>query len=416
MKNKVLKRILICVLTLMITAGVYFLGFFSFKWSLSDTEEELLKVLNTYEKHYYYQNDNLVDVICDAILDDYSDYYTKEEYEEILKTNLGQSVGVGLSFIKGTNYIHEVIVNSSCYEKGVKAGGTVISAVCQNTGSTGDGVLDYLNALSEGSNVTLKIDYQGTVETYEVTKKTYSRSYVTYKNAEGTFVYKDNLSSMQLSKISDDSVIKSGVGYIKYDTFNGKEQNSYGSVSQMKTALEKFKADGNRVLILDLRNNGGGYMDVLSQIAGMFVEKHSSNQVMSITKDRDGKETKYYIGANYYSHYNYEKIIVLANENTASASEVLIGAMLDYDTQNKVTVVIEGHIEDEQTVFRTYGKGIMQTTYRYADGSAVKLTTAKVFWPVSNRCIHGVGLREDISEKVVNAGELNAYDYALSLN
>ncbi|MBQ3234639.1 MAG: hypothetical protein IJA97_00595 [Clostridia bacterium] len=415
MRNKIIKRILIGFLALVLTAGVYFLGFFTYKWSLSDTEQELLKILDAYDKHYYYQDPNIIDTICDAILDDYSDYYTPEEYEAVIRTNLGKNVGIGLSFLDDTNVISEVIINSPCFKAGIKAGGTVISAVSRNMGSTGENIRNFILDLSEGSNVTLDIDYSGTVKRYEVKKQTYNQSYVTYKNAEGTFAYVDNSTSMELKKISDDNLSKSGVGYIKYTSFNGKDGGLYGSVSQMKTALEKFKLDGNHTLIFDLRDNGGGYMDVLSGVAGMLVEKHEDRQVMSITKDHDGKETKHYVGTNYYSSYAFEKIYVLANQNTASASEVLIGAMLDYDTKGVVSIVLDGHEKNEETIYKTYGKGIMQTTYKYLDGSAVKLTTAKVFWPVSNRCIHGVGVTTSTSQKVLNAENENAFEYALSI-
>ena len=156
-------------------------------------------------------------------------------------------------------------------------------------------------------------------------------------------------------------------------------------------------------------------MKILSEVAGLFVEKESDNQVLCLSKDKYQKETKFYIKNSLYSTYGFEKIIVLANQNTASASEVLIGAMLDYDTQNKLTVVLDGFTENGQTTYRTYGKGIMQTTYLNVDGSAVKLTTAKMFWPKSNISIHGIGITETTSSKVKNATNGDAYQFALNL-
>ena len=415
MRKNIIINVLIGVLTAALTTGVFFLGFYTYKWSLSDTERTLLEILDNYEENYYYKSDDVIDVICDAIFDDYSTYYTPEEYESVKSVNLGKSVGVGISMIKGSNEIYEVAINSSAYQSGVKTGGKVILAKIGGKEYSGDDISTPLLSLSTGDEVELTIDYQGDIEVYNLKKQVYNRSYVTYRNANGTFVYEDNNSAMNLVKYSDKSIGSGGVGYIKYTAFNGQKDDSYGSVYQMKTALEKFKADGNKTLILDIRNNGGGYFNVLSPIAGMLVEKHGENQVASISKNRDGEITYHYIKNNVYDSFGFEKIIVLANRKTASASEVLIGAMLDYDTQNKVTVILDGYESNGETVYKTYGKGIMQTTYKYSNGSAIKLTTAKIYWPVSNISIHGVGITTGISSKVLNAVNGDAYEYALSL-
>jgi carboxyl-terminal processing protease len=167
------------------------------------------------------------------------------------------------------------------------------------------------------------------------------------------------------------------------------------------------------MLILDLRNNLGGYMDIFSKIAGMLVEKHSSNQVAYKSVTRDGTETLHYISDSVYDSYGFEKIIVLANEYTASASETLIGTMLDYDTQNKVSVIIEGQEKDGQAICKTYGKGIMQTTYGLIGGGAFKLTTARMLWPDGKTCIHNVGIKTS-AENSVDAGE-NAINRAIEV-
>jgi carboxyl-terminal processing protease len=179
--------------------------------------------------------------------------------------------------------------------------------------------------------------------------------------------------------------------------------------------LEKFKSNGKSQLILDIRDNGGGYMDVLCEVAGMLVEKESNGQVVSITIDKYGKE-KYFNSKNQtYNEYGFKKIVVLANEHTASASEILIGAMLDYDKSNRVSIVLDGHQKNGQTVYKTYGKGIMQTTYANLDSSAVKLTTAKMFWPKSRISIHDKGVTTQTSNKVYNATNGDAYLYALNM-
>lgn len=415
MKSKNSKRLFTTLLVLVLTAGVYFLGFFSFKWTRSDVEKEVLKILDAYDEHYYYKDGDVVDKIVDAIFDQYSEYYTPSEYAELKRKTLGQNTGIGLSFLSGSLVVYGVAVNSPCYNQGVKAGGTLLSATKGETTKFGNDAKELLQSLTQGETVTISVDYSGEVQTFTITKSEYNDSYVTYQSSSGTYVFHEKQSSMQLEKCSNDVIGKSGVGYIKLSSFNGKGEGSYGTASQLKTALLKFKEEGNKKLILDLRNNGGGYMDVASKISGILIQKHQTPQVLSVSEDRNGNRTSHYIGENFYDDYGFEKIVVLANINTASASEMLIGAMLDYDDNNVVQVVIEGYENNGETIYKTFGKGIMQTTYSYRDGSAIKVTTAKVFWPKSNVCIHGVGITENTSEKVVNSSDKNALVYALQI-
>ena len=111
----------------------------------------------------------------------------------------------------------------------------------------------------------------------------------------------------------------------------------------------------------------------------------------------------------------------MADSGTASASEAFIGACLDYDYRNIVKVVLSRNSKGE---YKTYGKGIMQTTFvNTSVGDALKLTTAKIYWPVSNISIHGVGITENLSgfsDKIYQAPYVENIDYelnyALSLN
>ena len=100
---------------------------------------------------------------------------------------------------------------------------------------------------------------------------------------------------------------------------------------------------------------------------------------------------------------------------SASASEVLIGAILDY-ASNYSNLELSVLISDENRGnTSTYGKGIMQTTFLNLDGSAVKLTTAKLTLPLSNKCIHGVGFSEDFDSRVKVVSENDILNYAINL-
>ena len=413
MSKKSFRRVLTVLISLFVISGSYILGYFTFKWSLSPNERAVLSILDAYEKYYYFKDEEVVDIISDAIFDDYSTYYSPEEYEEVVKSALGQSVGVGLTFLGSSNAVYGVIVNSPCYHQGVTAGGTLVSVTVNGVERAGEEARDSLSNTTEGQEILLKIDYGGTEKVFTVTKKEYNQSYVTYRSSTGTYAFVDGDGEMVFEKISSDQITKSGVGYIKYSSFNGRSLDGYGSYSQMKKALDKFSKDGNSKLIFDLRGNGGGYLDVASSIGNMLVEGNGEEKTLQISVDRDGKETRHYFEPN--RSQDFEKIIVLVDKNTASASEALVGALLDYDDKDIVTVVVEGQEENGQTTYKSYGKGIMQTTYKNRNGSAVRVTTAKIFWPVSRTCIHGVGITTNVSAKVQNAVSVSAYDYALSI-
>jgi carboxyl-terminal processing protease len=180
------------------------------------------------------------------------------------------------------------------------------------------------------------------------------------------------------------SELPNDVGYIKLDLFEG------GVVSQFATALSYMFDSGKTKLILDLRDNGGGRVNILTQIASYLIynEGKATSLVMK-TEERSGSDNYYTVANNFDTRL--QKLIVLANNNTASASECLIGALLCYGDnfdKNGNDLVIE---KNSQGIAKTYGKGIMQTTYLLLNGGAFKLTTGRVLWP-DGRCIHGVGV------------------------
>ena len=415
--NKV-KKILVPILIALSLVGSYFVGFFTRDLTFTDLQRSVLYMLEKYEKYYYYQDDNVVDVISNAIFDKYSTFYSKEEYDSILKTASGKNFGIGLGFIGNTLTIEKVYVNSPCDKMGVKSGGTVVGLAVDGEDkpfSDLNGFINALNVVEENQDISLTVSYSGDLQTYSVSKKVYQRSYVTYKDSSGTYNFIDGNNGLELTYRGESPITAPSVGYIIYEEFSGREDGINGSAEQLKQALLKFKQNGKSKLIFDLRNNGGGYMDVLSNVTGMLVEPQGNNQVISISIDKNGKEKSFYSNNQTYSEFNFNEIIVLANENSASASEVLIGAMLDYDKSNKVKIVLDGHEENSQIVYRTYGKGIMQTTYVNLDSSAVKLTTAEIFWPITRISIHGKGVTTETSNKVYNAVNGDALSYALNM-
>ena len=419
--NKIKKRIIASVLVACALVGVFFLGYF-FKDITMDSElREVYQFLQTYKKHYLYDEDgNLVKDISNAILDAYSEYYTKEEYERAMSESDGNMSGIGVSF-RGYNLkISSVAGNSPCKLAGVKAGGVITEMDIGSGFTVLSSYTDYalkINSVSDNSFVKIKIDYDGEIKTYEVQKRDYKRTYVEYADNQGVYAFSDKNGNMELYQTEEATFVSDDkTGYIKYDRFNGRDSGLLGSAGQITEVLKKFKRDGKSKVIVDLRGNGGGYIDLLCNIARHFIDgDKNGNNLILYAKDKNGNRKEYYCKSCLYTNYNFEKIVILADEYSASASECFIGAVLDYDKTDKVTVLVSSSTLNGKTVYETYGKGIMQTTYRHIDGSAVKLTVAQNYWPISNVTIHGVGIIGKDSGKILAVQKENAMQKALEI-
>ncbi|MBR2617357.1 MAG: hypothetical protein IKC56_03930, partial [Clostridia bacterium] len=165
--------------------------------------------------------------------------------------------------------------------------------------------------------------------------------------------------------------------YIRFDTFTGN------AVSEFEGAMARFKQEGKTALILDLRGNGGGRVKIAQRIAAHLVKAKKGETPLMMEARYQKRSEAYYSEKSVYSDYGFTAIRVLCDGGTASASEALLGAMLDH-----------GSITLQDLFGRTtYGKGIMQTTFERVMGDdAIKLTTARIHWPVSGTCIQGVGI------------------------
>ena len=132
--------------------------------------------------------------------------------------------------------------------------------------------------------------------------------------------------------------------------------------------------------IIDLRNNGGGIVEESTAIADLFLEKGKT-----IMTTKDNKQNEKVTKSDNAAKFE-QKIVVLANGNSASASEILIGALKE---NNRATIIGT----------TTYGKGIIQTVISLSDGSGIKITTAEYFTP-KGTAIHEVGIKPDIEVKL----------------
>jgi carboxyl-terminal processing protease len=145
-------------------------------------------------------------------------------------------------------------------------------------------------------------------------------------------------------------------------------------------------------------------MTILSKIAAMLV--HNGGKGNFLVAYADAKTGESFINTSAYNYKEHiEEIVVLANEYTASASECLIGALASYGENFSLNNLVT--IKNSKGVGKTYGKGIMQTTYQLISGGAFKLTTARILWPDKKTCIHGVGIIPPEANQTTNSNAIN---------
>ncbi|MBQ3492890.1 MAG: hypothetical protein IJA88_02150 [Clostridia bacterium] len=333
---------------------------------------------------------DVADALVNAILDKYSKYYTAEEYKKVQSTSHGNYDGVGVSFYSTEDLeVDQVILNSPFDRAGGKVGDLLVSATVDGQETTFTSVnhsLVYFSQIENGKEFSLKYQRDGDFYTAVLKKSAYVASYVYYLDDQKEFKFTSDSGTPtgKENSVLNSQITDSTVGYIRITGFEG------GASSQLGSALEFMKTRGKTKLILDLRANGGGYMDVLCDIASYFIDNGGAKKsAVAISSGKTGNQI-FYTKNNKFCSF-IQKACILGDQDTASASECLIGAIVHYgDIVDGINnVIVE---KNSRGVAKTYGKGIMQTTYMLVSGGAFKLTTAKILWPDAKTCIHDVGV------------------------
>lgn len=319
--------------------------------------EEKLSEIDWYIDHYYIFDvdreklaDGLLEGYVSGLEDPYSVYYTPEKYTDILESANGEYYGIGVLVTEdkdGTIQIVNVFSNSPAKEAGILKG-DIIAGVdnLDITGMDLNQVVGYIKG-KEGTSVELQIQRDGEADLLNIT--------------------------VERRQVSVDTVeyrmLEDGIGYIQLVQFDDV------SLDQMTAAIEDLKSQGMEKLILDLRDNPGGLLTSVVDIADLFLPEAN----IFYMEDKSGSRTDY--NATDDQLFDGE-LVVLVNENSASASEVLAGTLKDNGRAQLVGAT-------------TFGKGIVQTFYSLSDGSGVKLTTAHYFTP-NGTDIHGVGVTPNV--------------------
>ena len=403
-KGKMWRYVLATLLALICFCGG---GLTTWYLLLDDEVRSLVRMKSRIDREYYEEisDEDFYGVIFDAVsgqvLDKYSTYYSAEEYAIVKSSGEGNKSGLGIGLNTADNQmlVIEVYGNSPAENAGVRVGDYIVAFGKMQTDMTESTLFDdlsaFLQTLDDGTDFYIRIQRNGEPLLLSVCKDKFVENYIYYRTNDTSYRFtgKDALDLTQ-----DDNplpLLNGDTAYIRLTSFNGN------AAKQFAKAMDEFRAENKKNLVLDLRGNGGGYLDIMQEIAGYFCKSaRSSCPVVAVAKYGNGKVEEFKAGGNYYKRYftAESRICVLADGYTASASECLIGCMMDYGAIGYQDICLISR----NGVAKTFGKGIMQTTYilSIVKKDAVKLTTAKIYWPISDTCIHGRGVLPDDGTKV----------------
>lgn len=194
----------------------------------------------------------------------------------------------------------------------------------------------------------------------------------------------------------DSKLLDNGVGYIQVSEFQTN------TASQFEDALDGLTNQGMKGLIVDLRANPGGLLTAVTEMVDRLLPAETVGKLPAgtvvYTKDKNGNTQTF--GDDDGKQIDCP-IVVLVDENSASASEIFAGAMKDYNEDGYIDATLVGK--------KTFGKGIVQTIYNLSDGDAVKITTSKYYTPNGHN-IHKKGIEPDVEVDYEYTGDTNA-DY-----
>ena len=365
-KEKIYKIIMIIALTafitFMITTALLYSYFGNNPITSSNTNGNSKKIaskLDNYkaiiDKYYLGEVDEnkleegAIKGYIEGLGDPYTEYISKEDMDSYLDDTMGNFVGIGIYMIKNTEndriQVLSTIKGSPAEKAGVQAGDLIISA---------DGVEYHADDMSTaankikgeaGTNVKLEV-LRGTEKlTFNIT-----REKVKVNQVEG-------------------KVLSNNIGYIQFSSFDETTAEDF------KAKYEELAKQNIKSLIIDLRNNGGGIVDQALEIADYMTDKDS---VLLYEVDKNGNEKVQKAKEDPIINM---PIVILTNENTASASEILAGALKDLGKAKIVGT-------------KTYGKGVIQQILKLNDGSGLKITIEEYQTPNKNK-INKVGIEPD---------------------
>ena len=322
---------------------------------VTDKEEE---IYNTIDEYYLngIDNDKMKDGIykgmVDSLGDPYTVYYNSEEYKQFTSSSSGTYSGIGVAVSQNVTTGAITIVKTFKKGSGEKEGMKPGDVIYKVEGKKIEG-LELSKVVSmikgeEGTFVKVTVLRDGKEIEFNLERKKLEVDTVNYR-------------------MEDRSGKK--IGYISVSEFDEV------TASQFKSAISELSKEGMEGLVIDLRDNPGGLLDVTCEMLDRMIKKG----LLVYTVDKNGKR----VDEDATDSDSFDKpVAILVNGNSASASEVFSGAMKDYKAATLVGT-------------RTFGKGIVQSIVPFGDGTAMKVTVSKYYTP-NGVNIHGTGIEPDV--------------------
>ena len=324
---------------------------------VTEDVKEKLDVLQSAIGYYYLDEANENDLrdglykgLLEGLGDPYSVYYTEEEYNEMMESSEGVYYGIGAYLQQDAETLEIKVIKP------------IPGTPAEEAGILPDDILKEV----DGEDISQE-------DINVVVSK--------IKGAEGTKVLlavqrvgEDGLVQFEITRRRVEAVtvehemLENRIGYIAIMEFDDITRD------QFRAAFDDLQEHGMKSLLLDLRDNPGGNLDVVVDIADMLLPEG----LVVYTEDKYGNREEFTTDAE---HYFDKPMVVLVNGNSASASEILAGAVKDYKWGTLLGT-------------KTYGKGIVQQIVPLGDGTGLKLTVSKYYTP-NGQNIHGIGIEPD---------------------
>lgn len=338
-------------LTLLIVAlGVFGSSVFAQRAIKEEYKLKFDDVLNLMETKYveHPEFDKLIDEAIVAMvkdLDPHSEYMTAEEYKKMSEPLSGNFEGIGVQFniLKDTIAVVSPISGGPSEKLGIRSGDKIV--VIEDTIVAGIGITnrDVINKLrgDKGTKVRVKIYRRGVKDLIDYT------------------IVRDKI---PIFSVDASYMLKDDIGYVKVNRF------AQSTMDEFHEAMDELDPLGMKHLVLDLRGNSGGYLNTAIQLSDEFL---SDKNLIVYTEGVSNPKRESF--ATSRGRFEKGKLVILIDEGSASASEIVSGAVQDHDRG-----LIIGR--------RSFGKGLVQRPFKLRDGSTLKLTTARYYTP-AGRCI-----------------------------
>ncbi|CCZ42992.1 MAG: S41 family peptidase [Butyribacter sp.] len=344
------------------------------KWDENGMSKEAVEIkdkaeiLSSYINRFYLNDidyGKMGDIIYKAMVsgldDKYAAYYTKDEYKDISEKTKGEFCGIGAYISQGKNdnslKVAGVVKGGPAEKAGIKKGDIIVEVDGENIQGKDSSYAVSKMKGKKGTNVSISVVRKGNKKpiTFNIKREVIHDNTVSYK------------------------MLDNNIGYISVSAFETVTKK------QFKSAVDCLEKKNEKGLIIDLRDNGGGLLDTALDMLDHILPK----KLVVYTKDKNG------VAEEYYTKDDKEikiPIVILVNGNSASASEVFCGALRDYGKAKLLGT-------------KTFGKGIVQSSFAFRDGTGLKFTTSKYYTPKGIN-IHGTGFEPDI--KVKSNGKMTA--------